>query len=205
MKICTKCNVAQPVENFRKYPDYRSGACKDCERKYHTQYLRKTRKDDVPLYKREVLLAEGLGYCGQCKGTFPLSDFRKSNRTLIGYEGTCRTCKGFLQRASRVKRYYKLEYKEYLSMLENQQDKCAICLTTFEAKSICVDHNHNTGDVRGLLCHTCNRALGLFKDSKKILSRTLQYLDGSHKIPLNGEHPEEGNPVLNPLVIKENA
>lgn len=39
-----------------------------------------------------------------------------------------------------------------------------------------VDHNHETGKVRGLLCHNCNRALGLFKDNPSVLQKTFEYL-----------------------------
>jgi hypothetical protein len=42
--------------------------------------------------------------------------------------------------------------------------------------SLAVDHNHNTGKIRGLLCMTCNRALGLFKDSPELLEKAKQYI-----------------------------
>ncbi len=41
----------------------------------------------------------------------------------------------------------------------------------------CVDHDHQTGFVRGLLCRDCNAALGLFKDSQEILERAIGYLE----------------------------
>lgn len=40
-----------------------------------------------------------------------------------------------------------------------------------------VDHDHNPGNVRGLLCHNCNRALGLLNDSKETIENCLSYLE----------------------------
>ena len=46
-----------------------------------------------------------------------------------------------------------------------------------------VDHCHATGKVRGLLCHNCNRALGLLKDKISVLKNAIQYLEGATTIP----------------------
>lgn len=46
-----------------------------------------------------------------------------------------------------------------------------------------VDHCHSSGEVRGLLCHNCNRALGLFKDSRENLLNAVEYLEGATTIP----------------------
>ncbi len=62
------------------------------------------------------------------------------------------------------------EYKKLYSM---QNGRCLIC----DKKSkLCVDHNHSTGKVRGLLCRTCNRALGYFRDDARVCFRAYQYL-----------------------------
>jgi hypothetical protein len=58
-------------------------------------------------------------------------------------------------------------------MYLRQQAACAICLIR---KPQYVDHCHATGKVRGLLCPSCNTALGFFKDSARIVERAKQYL-----------------------------
>ena len=66
----------------------------------------------------------------------------------------------------------------YLQMLEQQDNKCAICLTSDAdlEKLLSVDHCHTTGRVRGLLCNNCNLALGNFKDSITNLEQAIKYL-----------------------------
>jgi hypothetical protein len=64
-------------------------------------------------------------------------------------------------------------------MLVQQGGACAICLPpaeTAQHKVLRVDHNHSTGDVRGLLCHHCNVAIGHFGDDIVLLQRAIEYL-----------------------------
>lgn len=67
---------------------------------------------------------------------------------------------------------------EYDQMLVAQDYKCAICGIdeTKMRKGLGVDHNHDTGQIRGLLCTNCNTALGLLQDSSTIVEDALKYL-----------------------------
>jgi hypothetical protein len=84
-------------------------------------------------------------------------------------------------RKSRLKRHFGLTPAEYDAMLLAQGGMCAICgAAPFEgAKRHPVDHDHETGTVRGILCGRCNRALGLFQDDREILTRAIAYLTRS--------------------------
>lgn len=62
-----------------------------------------------------------------------------------------------------IKRQYNLTIEEYNKKLELQDYKCAICRKEFK-RTPCVDHDHNTGQIRGLLCHRCNLTLGLVEN-----------------------------------------
>ncbi len=60
---------------------------------------------------------------------------------------------------------------------ERQEECCAICKTEIEIMDSAIDHNHETGEFRGVLCKQCNRALGMFGDSPKVLRNALEYLE----------------------------
>ena len=85
------------------------------------------------------------------------------------------------------KRYrarYGITYDKYKEMLKAQNHKCFICgIDEVDSRSqkLCVDHDHETGQVRKLLCHNCNCGLGHFKDNAQVLSKALAYLE-EHKV-----------------------
>lgn len=82
---------------------------------------------------------------------------------------------------------YGLTVDQFDSMLDQQSGKCAICGADFaflegdQNLRPRIDHCHETGEVRGLLCNKCNRALGLFADDEEILRRALKYIQESKK------------------------
>jgi hypothetical protein len=82
-----------------------------------------------------------------------------------------------------LKRHYDLTPEDYLSMLESQKGRCAICSTHQKdlKRSLQVDHDHKTGKVRGLLCNSCNGGLGLFKDETHLLYMAAGYLNLQNK------------------------
>ena len=75
----------------------------------------------------------------------------------------------------RLKQKYNLSRDEYNEMLSNQEGKCGICKEVMI--KICVDHNHNTGAVRELLCDRCNTAFGSFKEDPSILRAAAIYAE----------------------------
>lgn len=78
-----------------------------------------------------------------------------------------------------IKRQYGLSYEDYCNLLKKQNGKCAICDVVGEkikGKELCIDHNHTTGKVRGLLCHSCNRGIGLMKDNVLIFKKAIKYI-----------------------------
>ena len=87
-----------------------------------------------------------------------------------------------------ILREYNLSWNHYLELLEKQQFSCAICKKNLVVPgqgeyngddTAVVDHNHDTGEVRGLLCRKCNKALGCFLDSSVIIREALTYLEGN--------------------------
>jgi hypothetical protein len=88
-----------------------------------------------------------------------------------------------------LKRSYNISLRDYEKMLKEQKSLCAICKTEgwtmaeHHNLKLVVDHCHTTGIVRGLLCHNCNRALGLLQDSQENLENAIDYLKGATTIP----------------------
>lgn len=85
----------------------------------------------------------------------------------------------------KLKSKYGITLEQYNDLLKKQNGVCAICLSletrTYKNKnivveSLCVDHDHETGKIRGLLCHKCNSALGLFMESEESLEKAINYL-----------------------------
>lgn len=130
--------------------------------------------------------------CRSCKQLRPYAEFYAHPRTKDGRCTECRTCHvarvkvwratkgrgrlpGYGRKAS-LKRLYSLSVEEVEKMSVAQNHKCAICGATAKAKRLQVDHNHSTGKIRQLLCHLCNRGLGLFRDNPVLLERATKYL-----------------------------
>jgi hypothetical protein len=88
------------------------------------------------------------------------------------------------QREVNLRLKFGLTLEDYDALVEEQEGKCAICGTIpvgddlyRKGKKLAVDHNHDTGKVRGLLCDLCNRALGQFHDDPNLLRRAIDYIE----------------------------
>ena len=78
-------------------------------------------------------------------------------------------------RYKRICKKYGLTLEEYRALYEACQGKCLICQE--QPEKLCVDHDHVTGKVRGMLCKECNSGLGFFKDKQASLLQAISYLD----------------------------
>jgi hypothetical protein len=82
-----------------------------------------------------------------------------------------------------LQRTYGIGLRDCADMLDMQGGTCPICLHRIDdtlgakgARGLCVDHCHDNGHVRGILCNHCNRALGLLDDNIEALQRAVEYL-----------------------------
>jgi Autographiviridae endonuclease VII len=77
-----------------------------------------------------------------------------------------------------IKNSYGLSEFEYHKLIELHQNACTICRKPeiIVGKSLAVDHNHETGEVRGLLCHKCNVALGMLNENEDLIWNMMEYL-----------------------------
>lgn len=114
--------------------------------------------------------------CRLCHTKKPLSEYyyRKDSQS---HRAECKEC------LIEKQRYKKLGVcnTQYEEMLVSQKGCCAICqskLNSSRYTKFAVDHDHTTGKVRGLLCTSCNTAIGLMKDSVIRLQSAITYLQG---------------------------
>ena len=125
--------------------------------------------------------------CTKCGQEKPLTQFHK-------HRGRCKSCMLEIQRAyrnsrpgyhrqSNLKQRYGITSEEYESILAQQNFTCAICeveishaLEYKTDRSVAVDHNHDTGEVRGILCSKCNLVLGHARENTEILYKSIVYL-----------------------------
>lgn len=79
-----------------------------------------------------------------------------------------------MERNARLKRKYNISQDDYDKLHEAQGGRCAIC---GKKKRLVVDHDHDTGEVRGLLCGNCNTGIGMLGDTPGDLKNALEYLE----------------------------
>lgn len=134
--------------------------------------------------------------CRYCGRSLPLDQFSKSNKSR------CRACRSeYVMRQrdenpdvalnAHLKRKFGITLVEYKALLVAQGGVCAICgeppaialgiPTRRQGRAVrprlVVDHNHETGEVRGLLCTPCNRGIGFLGDTADAVRRALDYLE----------------------------
>ncbi len=147
MKTCTKCGIEKPLDEFYVLKVGHSGRVNP-------------------------------GHFPECKACSIARAAAHNKRTLEDNPDKARADRARWARNSRLRRYG-ITPKDYDALFAAQDGRCAICGTT-EAGAwgglLPVDHDHETGDVRGLLCHNCNGGLGQFCDDPDRLLAAAAYL-----------------------------
>lgn len=77
-----------------------------------------------------------------------------------------------------LRKKYGITLNEWLAMVDAADGKCEICGEAED--TLCVDHDHDTGQVRGVLCRKCNRSIGQLGDTAEHLRAALRYLERSN-------------------------
>lgn len=141
----------------------------------------------------------GLLTCTRCKQELPEDDFHRNAARKTGRRPECKECaKAYARdhhtryaerrreqyvkrgRAEYLRRLYGIELEEFDRLLAEQGGRCAICQTPApqaDEKAFCVDHDHVTGAVRGILCRPCNSGIGHLRDEPAIIRAALAYLE----------------------------
>ncbi len=136
--------------------------------------------------------------CGGCGEVKPRSAYNKNKTKPDGLQTWCKVCHDARMRKNQLQRLYGITEDDYDEMYRAQRGCCWICGTHQSAlkRRLSVDHDHDSGDVRALLCCKCNRGIGLLSDDPKTVQRAADYLrfySGAHhangrqkEIPIHG-------------------
>lgn len=156
MKKCTKCEKVKPIEEFSRNRGGRQAKCKECAKAYQKAYYEAN---------KEKILEQQKAYCEANKEEILA-------RAKAYYDPE-------KNREWKLKRNFGIDLEQYDAMLEAQGDACAFCGKTQEEnrKNLAVDHDHDTGEVRWLLCNNCNAGLGYFQDSPAMLRKVAGILE----------------------------
>lgn len=121
--------------------------------------------------------------CTRCKQVKPEADFTRDRQKRNGLRPACRQCEKDLRdqtaearRRARIVRIYGVDPDWFDRTLKEQDGRCAICPQPLTDIPIAVDHDHETGAVRGILCNWCNTGLGMFRDRIDVLISAAAYL-----------------------------
>lgn len=131
--------------------------------------------------------------CCYCRAELPTTEFHRNRNLSDGLAGRCKPCNNDYKKRWRKKnpelnkltkgtwkpirrfRKYGITPCDFTRMRIERGDRCDVCGTVYP--KLAIDHDHETGRVRGLLCLNCNTGLGQFRDSVELLNAAIRYLD----------------------------
>ncbi len=116
--------------------------------------------------------------CSDCNKTKSLNNFHPKNRIKKTYFSICKKCYRKRVLNNSLLRKYGITLKQYKRLVKRGGGLCDICGDSPKGRwsKLNIDHDHRTGKVRGLLCHTCNTGLGMFMDNSKTIKKAARYL-----------------------------
>lgn len=187
MKQCRKCKLEKEETEFYSYQN--NGRCKACHREDTKKYNKK-RKIANRIASRERYRKAHPNYKIQlCSERHILLE--KNKETLTGICSICGPVKLNYRKSSNkfrcsivekdhgntIKRKLCVSNEWFKNKLKEQNNLCEICKKTNGDKQLCIDHNHITNDLRGLICNNCNLLIGHCKENIEILKNAIKYLE----------------------------
>jgi hypothetical protein len=187
MKTCLDCRETKPLDEFppaSRGRDGRASYCRACYRVRSKASYRKRRAEAGRAVQERIEVPDGYKWCPDCTAVKPLSEFPRNKGRSNGRATYCKPCHNRRTREVRQRLYgggreYHLQVRFGIGqiqvdrMLAEQDGKCAVCDKPAPEH---VDHDHETGQVRGMLCFNCNQALGNVRDQIEVLERLRTYL-----------------------------
>lgn len=123
---------------------------------------------------------ERTNHCKPCHHKATKARYRQNRAQMIEYhrDYNSRPTNVRRRRDQFLQKAYRITLEEYNELFANQNGCCAICGTHQSElnRALAVDHDHKTKNVRGLLCQSCNQAMGLLFDDQILLKKMIRYL-----------------------------
>lgn len=168
---CTRCKVTKSVLEF--FPSCKS-QCKECRRE---SQKRTANPETKKIGQRRNYLQNREERIESAR------KWRLENREYYRqWQAKHRRDNLDMYREKSRKNLYKMAPGEYERVLFCQAEGCAICGEGVgEGKQFAVDHDHETGRIRGLLCHRCNLGIGYFRDYPSLLRSAAFYLESAKR------------------------
>ena len=177
-RLCHEYKEQRAFPNSERKGHRSTGQCSIClilKNKIRYAKLREQHKES-----KEELVAK---ICNKCQILKPANQYHKWAGGLEGYKNECKTCTADIQRFAYLKKTYSLTRDMYENLYRQKQGICEICQKAKD--KLCVDHDHKTGIIRGLLCVSCNGAMGKLGDTIEGLEKAVNYLK-NHRDTSNG-------------------
>ncbi|MEU5538246.1 endonuclease VII domain-containing protein [Streptomyces sp. NPDC020362] len=178
-KECRRCGRDLPLAAFARDRNRRDGLqadCRKCVAEYGAAHCRRRREAMGRTVREKVDVPDGHKLCRTCGEVRPHSAWHRNASASDGLATRRKVCRAALGREDHLKRKYGLAEAERDGLIASQEGVCCICLAAPPAH---VDHCHETGRVRGVLCFSCNAALGQFKDQPEAIRRAAAYVEGN--------------------------
>jgi len=176
-KICPKCSRLKALSGFarnRCSTDGLQSYCKECVARLSAHYYRLRRARLGKTVRERVDAPPGHKYCPGCHEVSPLSNWHRNATSSDGYASYCKGCRRRQGEADHLKRTFGLTIEERDALFAAQDGLCAICRSRPIQH---LDHQHETGNVRGGLCGPCNMGLGQYEDDPGRLRAAAAYLE----------------------------
>ncbi|GGV25043.1 recombination endonuclease VII [Streptomyces spectabilis] len=143
---------------------------------YGAARYRRRREAEGKAVREKADVPDGHKRCPQCEEVKPHSEWELNSTSSDGHASYCKPCRAERNQHGYFKRKYGLTMEDRDEMIAAQKGLCVICL---KAPPAHVDHCHETGKVRGVLCFNCNSAIGKLGDDPDALRRAISYLEGN--------------------------
>ncbi|MER5507235.1 endonuclease VII domain-containing protein [Streptomyces sp. NPDC002766] len=177
-KRCTKRGRGLPLAAFARDKNRRDGLqvhCRECVAEYSAAHYRRRQGAMGRTVREKVDVPAGHKLCRTCGEIKPHSEWHRNATASDGLSTRCKACRAAQSRQDHLKRQYGITEAERDELVASQGGVCCVCLAAAPEH---VDHCHKTGRVRGVLCFSCNAALGQFKDRPDAIRRAAAYVEG---------------------------